>query len=397
MKKHLRMKRLIILIWTLICLNTVAQPIIDNGKAHRRYWYYRTRFINDFVKFGGEQGDCIAFPERNYLWGASTSAKVGPDQIDIMNQYLSALALEYKILSRSNQSTNETIKEIFYILETYNRLDDEADPFWSGTPPEHLPNYNGNNLNGFMLREDMPHDYFDTTNTSALYHPKSKNNYLHFNYAKKEYNFSPTSANSSYVGLEEIHQLTTDNKFSNYNGFTGIFDPNLTKKDLSCVMDKYLSMFNAFMLLIKYIPDNTGYVDDLGVTHYFKDNVFDIKTEVRNITNRCHPYIRGNTFGGSGSNWVLEYPDGNTLDVGAYAIPYSYPLAKMVCYINGGYPWGWPCNAYQDGNSLTTGFVLYNALYLNPIPSITPTLGSEDAGVKDKSWGYILMQIVFVI
>ncbi len=26
-----------------------SQQTIDNDKAHRRYWYYRTRMINDFM------------------------------------------------------------------------------------------------------------------------------------------------------------------------------------------------------------------------------------------------------------------------------------------------------------------------------------------------------------
>jgi len=91
-----------------------SQPLTpaQNETAHRRYWYYRTRFINDFVKIGSEQGDCVCFPERNYDYSAGGKnnydkyySKVGPDQLDIMNQYLSALALEYKILSRGNQIT----------------------------------------------------------------------------------------------------------------------------------------------------------------------------------------------------------------------------------------------------------------------------------------------------
>lgn len=38
---------------------------IDNDKAHRRYWYYRTRMINDFMKIGKQQGECLVFAERN--------------------------------------------------------------------------------------------------------------------------------------------------------------------------------------------------------------------------------------------------------------------------------------------------------------------------------------------
>ena len=86
----------------------------ENQRNHRRYWYYRTRMINDFMKIGDEQGDCITFAQRNHTERGSNTGWVGPDQIDLVNEYLAALALEYKLLSRNNQNTDETVKEIFY-------------------------------------------------------------------------------------------------------------------------------------------------------------------------------------------------------------------------------------------------------------------------------------------
>ncbi|MES2132614.1 MAG: T9SS type A sorting domain-containing protein [Bacteroidota bacterium] len=377
------MKKIIFIFFieALTSFDSFSQPLnfAENEQAHRRYWYYRTRFINDFVKIGEAQGDCICFPERNYNSsdGTSITAKVGPDQIDIMNQYLSALALEYKLLSRNNQSTDETIREIFYILKTINRLDNEADWFWSSSAPttDHMSGYPQTvNLNGFILREDMPHDYFDSTTNAG------KPNYKHFNYAITEYNSTATAANLSYIGLNEINQLTNDNKFSNYQNFPSHGTSPQQKEDLTWVHDKYQSMLIAFMLLVKYIPDGTGYYEN-STLQTFQDGESDILQEVRNITNRCHPYIRGNRFGGTGSNWILQYPDGSNLPIGKDATPYSYPLAKMICYINSGYPFSPPCDSYQDLTSLTHGFTFYNLLPYNPIPSITPTLGSEDGAV----------------
>ena len=108
---------------TLICTFFVSIPLIaqiDHSKAHRRYWYYRTRMINDFMKVGKNQGECIVFAERNNFISKS---KIGPDQIDITNQYIMALALEYKLLSRGQQDTKETVYELFHLLWTINRLD----------------------------------------------------------------------------------------------------------------------------------------------------------------------------------------------------------------------------------------------------------------------------------
>lgn len=57
------------LVQTLIC-----QPlsVLENQRAHKRYWYYRTRMINDFMKVGKEQGNCIVFAERNYDYSDGT-------------------------------------------------------------------------------------------------------------------------------------------------------------------------------------------------------------------------------------------------------------------------------------------------------------------------------------
>lgn len=66
-----------------------SQVNVDNDKAHRPYWYYRTRMINDFMKIGKDQGSCIVLAQRNYLEDNSglpeLMPKVGPDQIEISN------------------------------------------------------------------------------------------------------------------------------------------------------------------------------------------------------------------------------------------------------------------------------------------------------------------------
>jgi hypothetical protein len=360
-----------------MCINFFSQPLStqENEKAHRRYWYYRTRLINDFLKIGGNQGDCIVFAERNIGSQASTQSFVGPDQIDITNQYLATLALEYKLLTRNNQSTQETIKEIYYLIKTLNRLDAFADIFWNGSPPV-FDNLSGQPeniyLNGFMLREDMPKDYI-LPNTLI-------SNYKHYNYAFNEYNFQAnniTDNNCSFTGLYKTDKLNNGNKFSNYVGFNPSPIPNQNyaqlKQDLSLPHDKYYSMFIAFMLIDKYIPAGTIYYEN-GTAQPFQDGTYDIKQEVRNITNRCHPYLRGNTFGGPLSDWMLEYPDGINIVAGAAAWPWSFPLTKMICKINNNYPWNIQCNGYGDVIS-NLNIITYNAL------SLSGGGPSEDGGV----------------
>lgn len=333
----------------------LAQPSIDDNKAHRRYWYYRTRLINDFTKIGKEQGDCLITPERNNGSRNSNVIRMGPDNIDIANQYLIALALEYKLLSRANQSTEETLKEIYYFLYAYNRLDREAEQFWGNNPPgptdpdDMLNPANETAENGFMLREDMPSDYLS-----------SAKNEKHYNYAMQEEGFSmSTGQNSaSYTGLSYVNTLFESAFHSTRQGAS-----NYSKKDLSQPGEKYYSMFTAFMFLIKYLPDNISYSEN-GVVQTFPDGTSDIKTEIRKITNHSHEYLRGNVFGQSLTDWLMEYPDGTAwMGLGA-PLPFSYSLADMICNINSSFPWAGnglasPCQSYQDGVSLTAGLAAY--------------------------------------
>ena len=300
--------------------------------------------INDFINIGGEQGDCITFPERNSGSRSSNAAWIGPDQIDITNQYLSALALEYKLLTRNNQNTDETIKEIFYLIKTINRLDAFADEFWNSSPPtnEDFSSVSQTtNLNGFMLREDMPSYYLN-------------NHLTHFNYELLEagYNGSPSSVvnpvNSykSFTGLEHINDFVNDNKFQDYSGFG---KKSGSRKKMVWPHDKYYSMFAAFMLLKKYLPAGTTYSEN-GMVQTFQDGETDIRTEVVNITNRCHLYLRGNRFPPHISNWVMLYPDGSHDDSElGICQPFSYPITRTICHINNNYPWSVAgCISYSD-------------------------------------------------
>ncbi|MCC6182687.1 MAG: hypothetical protein IT237_12725 [Bacteroidia bacterium] len=145
-----------VLIVVFVFLNkTIYSQNIDNDKAHRRYWYYRTRMINDFMKVGKNQGDCIVFAQRNRDQNSSNDfapkSTTGPDQIDITNMYIMALALEYKLLTRNNQNTSETIKELYHLLYAINRLDLEAEQFWDSPEPSNDHIAQNGLLNGFIL------------------------------------------------------------------------------------------------------------------------------------------------------------------------------------------------------------------------------------------------------
>lgn len=329
---------------------------IDHNKAHRRYWYYRARLINDFMKIGKLQGDCIVFPQRNY--GNTSQSKVGPDQIDIINMYLMTLSLEYKLLSRANQDVSETIYEIYHILYTINRLDLEAELFWDTPVPTSELITPGTNLNGFYLREDMYTSYIGQ-------------NINHYNY---ELNLG-NGTNKGFTGLPFTdHIEPNENKFSRY------FKTPTTviKNDLIWPHDKYHSLLTALMFIVKYIPDNVTYNNEA-----FQDNETKIKQEAKNIADRAYTYLHGH----SGA-WDLKYRNTANIDLGSIAVGnvasiYSYPLSRMACNVHFGFPFNQSevsCsnNSYYDALASSFGKLTYNTF-------VTSAGATEDDAVF-RAW-----------
>ena len=362
--------KLNLMVFALFLTNTIllSQSTINDDVAHRRYWYYRARFINDFTKMGINQGECIVLAERNQ--GITNgvydnTAKVGPDQIDLSNMYLASLALEYKLLTRNNQNTDETIKEIYQLLYTLNRLDLGADKVWDAYAthnPVHAlylgvmaPNTNTSDMNGYMMREDMYHDFIS-------------NNFSHFNYDVTE---SGCTGNGGFTGLPNLSVLDQDSKFQHYvnSPFGTTFSGQTTipiAAEVSLVHDKYYSMLAAFMFIVKYIPPGKNYYEN-GIAQTFQDGTSGIQEQAIAITNRLFPYIKGNTFPhATQDEWILRQGDGSTIGytAGAFMSNYSFSTSRAVCNINTGYPWpvSNTCSSYLDQTAQTIGLAAYISL-----------------------------------
>lgn len=356
-----------------------SQITVDNEKAHRRYWFYRTRMINDFIKIGKNQGDCIVFPERNdgqeNNGQTDFDSKIGPDQIDITNMYMMTLALEYKILSRNSQDVSETVKELFHLMWTINRLDLEAEQFFDPTEPSSdLIQPNGI-LNGFMLREDMPRDYFDINN---------KENLKHYNYSLLENDYTSLSdaqklTYGGFSGVQHTNKLTLDNPFSNH------FSPqNQPLNKMSLPQDKYQSMLVAMMFINKYIPAGVTYNGEA-----FQDGETSLKAEAGRIAKRCYDYCVGP---GPNNLWKLRYINSSgqylgtlTNQDGGDAWVYSWALSREACKANRNFPWNFTsnnisCFGYNDAFAVGVGAGEYTTQCLTPNPCF------EDNAVF-KAWG----------
>jgi hypothetical protein len=88
-----------------------------------------------------------------------------------LGHYIGMLAIEYRLLKDNGQEYNETLLELYYALQAYDRLDRNAENCFRGlNPPPPLPE----DWNGFFLRDDMiddqvRQDYFDVRNINSGY------------------------------------------------------------------------------------------------------------------------------------------------------------------------------------------------------------------------------------
>ncbi len=89
---------------------------------HRKYWFYKSHFNNDFIKIGLDSGESIPFNER--IAKHSNSGADGGDMHEApklhagdgsarLGIYLSVLATEFQLLKNNNQDVAKVKHEIF--------------------------------------------------------------------------------------------------------------------------------------------------------------------------------------------------------------------------------------------------------------------------------------------
>lgn len=374
------MGRLILLI-ILFILNLYAQNDILN---HRKYWYFKSRLINDFMKVGINPGDNMIANQRGI--GVSSGTFNDPqsyyikfgDQTSVMGYYFAVLATEFKLL-QLNQITNldSVIYQIYCALYSFNRLDIVAEQIQKNNI-----SCGGGKLNGFFVRDDVYKNYI-------------KDNYDHFNYysyginnnnnsrgflSKFQMGVKDIESSSWYDGYEKNGQLNTSNDPKNYEG-------------MFASQDQIYSLIYGLAHIVKFIPNSTYAKDKNGNPLYFQDGLYSLRDEARAIIKRLINQLRdplqcnGNTCN---QNWHITLPHDCTkfsADVGADlgAGTFTYPLAESACLIDhllfgndgeGIFTCGAPsrcksnfssCNAqYHNFTSLNfPGYFLWNSTFGN--------------------------------
>jgi hypothetical protein len=165
MKKREFLKRALSIFLCIITCTLSSQNDLEN---HKKYWYYKSHFNNDFIKVGLGAGESIPFNERSS--GANKSIPSFSNKLHTgdgtarLGLYLSVLATEFRLLKDNNQDVTNVKNEIFCALSAINRLDFNAETFFGATGTQSVAS-----LNGFFVRDDIPENFVFE-------------NYKHFNY-----------------------------------------------------------------------------------------------------------------------------------------------------------------------------------------------------------------------
>jgi len=346
---------------------------------HRKYWYYKSRLLNDFMKVGTKQGDNIIFYERGYgsssfykNSGATTIMKCG-DATSALGYYLAVLATEYALLSYSGQYTDSVIYQIYCTLYTINRLDLAAEKV--------LNKCNQGALNGFFVRDDVYANYL-------------VDNYDHFNYFSKGINYNALSRGFMSDFDQGMYNVESD-FYNHYEKNNNTWDGG---EDFFNSQDQIYALVYGLAFVRRFVPLNVTAKDTQGNVLYFQDGLTSLSDEAKAIAARLVNYARephdcdnGSKCQGIQYIWHITRPNcvlesskvGADFGAGAF----TYPLAESACMID---VQGWGdknngmhvcapsrckapiCNAlYHNNSSLTTNYLLWNALTDNIYPNFS--------------------------
>ena len=141
-----------------------------------KYWLYRQRLKEDFVKVGPDPGMSIPAEVFNPVMNIQQSVEptiVWSDGGHHLGYYIAVLATEYRLLVDNGYDPNLTIKELYFALNALWRLDATSDDFSydinqystgqcttaqnSISGPMNASNFSDPTiLDGFFMRDDVP-------------------------------------------------------------------------------------------------------------------------------------------------------------------------------------------------------------------------------------------------
>lgn len=285
-----------------------------DGTNIQKYWYYKTRFNNDFIKIGTGSGESIPFNQRGdgqkgYPTSSANSAtglRTG-DAIGNLGLHLAALATEYGLLKQNNQNTDSVKHEIFCALNALNRLDHitEQIPAMGGTT---LP------LNGFMVRDDVGINFL-------------MKNYEHFNY----YNGGKyvTNTKEGYYPIDELNDRGFCSQIQRgqtvlISSFKEIEQNQDPRKDRLMSQDHIITLMVGLNLVNKFVDYSA--TDNGAVFAFEGQGITSLKQESWNISDRIAQHFKNDP------TWRLIDPTNNQpVSLGANTNATQYGMAEGLC------------------------------------------------------------------
>ena len=370
---------------------------------HRKYWYYRSKLVNDFLLVGIGNGMSIPFSERGLYYNGSTNTiaatmKCG-DGTSKVGVYIGVLATEYRLLKNNGQNTDKVVHELACALNALNRLDVNAETFYSGGVPS---------LNGFLVRDDIPKDFL-------------VNNYAHFNYynnssdangeavgciSSPPCNLQPIISTAFIDGAGNENYGTSPVNFTTDRGFcstvtNGMFQ---TQSDGGLVtgdgdeesQDQIYDMIIGLSLVSVLVDYNAH---DPNIVF---DGQNSLQIGARNIMTRLTNYVKDNQ--GSSSSTAAPWQIFNPVfdHLASYAghtssaqlMPWSYAVARAACFINDpvnndlpqATPSSLPINCYQFDDHFSTDNVIGYTSWVTINAVQGSNIGIGNTGLSDAQF-----------
>lgn len=242
-----------------------------------KYWNYRNRLTHNFISVGSKAGQSLPFGTRNERENPHLSQGEGPI---MLGQYIGVLATEYKLLKQNNQDTQQTLKELYYALYAFNRLDLIA---------ETVNGYHKKpKLDGFYVREDFP-DGFVKDNPSLNKNTINSNTFI---YGSGQ-TFKVKCTNHKGKSCCDV-SISKDCKVrENPKGYAKKYN------HVPMSMDQSLGVLIGVALVNNLVDENINYKNTA-----FQDQETSIKKEAQHIAKRILTYAQK-------QHWTPKEPDGD--------------------------------------------------------------------------------------
>lgn len=257
----------------------------------QKYWYYRWRLANDFLKVGEGVGHSIPIQSRQGYNGIPDIELA--DATIYHGFYLGILATEFKLLkiNQRHADLERTKTELYYAIKAFERLDMYGEEYL-GMPGK---------IDGCFQRDDIPCDFLDPN--------KNPQNYRHFN---QEYHVPE--------GFTPVFKVFTSDDCPDGQALEDKSNPRRTP---SMSQDQVIWLLMGFMLIEKCM-------DGLEQVRLHNGDIidFDFNLQARrhaiNMINYCKYKYPDKP---KKSNWRLYRSDGKKIFPGQNVFMFKYPMS----------------------------------------------------------------------